>query len=137
MASRGGTSSALRRRAQGRADRDGGPGGLIAKALDPACVVGSVVYPAAVLTAPNVVKVVEGNRFTLGEPDGTKSARVEAIAAQLVAAGFKAPVIEDIRAEIWLKLWGNASFNPIRRSRMRRWRASVASRIQGNLRMTS
>ena len=89
------------------------PGGLIAKALDPACVVGSVVYPAAVLTAPNVVKVVEGNRFTLGEPDGAKSPRVEAIAAQLVAAGFKAPVIEDIRAEIWLKLWGNASFNPV------------------------
>jgi 2-dehydropantoate 2-reductase len=89
------------------------PGGLIAKALDPACVVGSVVYPAAILTAPNVVKVVEGNRFTLGEPDGAKSERVEKIAAQLVAAGFKAPVIEDIRAEIWLKLWGNASFNPI------------------------
>ena len=89
------------------------PGGLIAKGLDPERVVGSVVYPAAVLTAPNVVKVVEGNRFTLGEPDGCRSARAEMIAAKLVAAGFKAPVIEDIRAEIWLKLWGNASFNPI------------------------
>ena len=89
------------------------PGGLIAAALDPARVIGSVVFPAAILMAPNVVKVVEGNRFTLGEPDGTKSARVEAVAAQLVAAGFKAPVIEDIRAEIWLKLWGNASFNPV------------------------
>ena len=76
-------------------------------------MIGSVVYPAAILTAPNVVKVVEGNRFTLGELDGRKSPRVEAIAEQLVAAGFKAPVIEDIRAEIWLKLWGNASFNPI------------------------
>ena len=89
------------------------PGGKIAAKLDPARIVGSVVYPAAILTAPNVVQVVEGNRFTLGEPDGTKSARVEKIASQLVAAGFKAPVIEDIRAEIWLKLWGNASFNPI------------------------
>ena len=89
------------------------PGGRIAATLDPARVIGSVVYPAAILTAPNVVKVVEGNRFTLGELDGSKSPRVETIAGQLVAAGFKAPVIEDIRAEIWLKLWGNASFNPI------------------------
>ena len=89
------------------------PDGQIAAALDPAHVIGSVVFPAAILTAPNVVKVVEGNRFTLGELGGAKSARVEAIASQLVAAGFKAPVIEDIRAEIWLKLWGNASFNPI------------------------
>ena len=89
------------------------PGGRIAATLDPARVIGSVVYPAAILTAPNVVKVVEGSRFTLGELDGRKSARVEAIAKKLVAAGFKVPVIEDIRAEIWLKLWGNASFNPI------------------------
>ncbi len=89
------------------------PDRQIAAALDPSHVIGSVVFPAAILTAPNVVKVVEGNRFTLGELGGAKSARVEAIASQLVAAGFKAPVIDDIRAEIWLKLWGNASFNPI------------------------
>jgi len=76
-------------------------------------VIGSVVFPAAVLTEPGVVKVIEGNRFTLGEPGGSRSARVEALAQKLVAAGFKAPVIEDIRAEIWLKLWGNLSFNPI------------------------
>lgn len=89
------------------------PGGLIAAAIDPKHVIGSVVYPAAILTEPGVVKVVEGNRFTLGEPDGSKSARIEALADKLQAAGFKAPVIADIRAEIWLKLWGNASFNPI------------------------
>ncbi len=89
------------------------PGGLIARHIDPRHVVGSVVFPAAILTRPGVVQVVEGNRFTLGELDGTTSPRVEALAAKLVAAGFKAPVIADIRAEIWLKLWGNASFNPI------------------------
>ncbi len=89
------------------------PGGLIARHLDPARVIGSVVFPAAILSKPGVVEVVEGNRFTLGEPDGSTSPRVEALAAALVKAGFKAPVISDIRAEIWLKLWGNASFNPI------------------------
>ena len=89
------------------------PGGLIARHIDPRHVIGSVVFPAAVLTEPGTVKVIEGNRFTLGEPDGTIGPRVEALAAKLVKAGFKAPVIQDIRAEIWLKLWGNLSFNPI------------------------
>ena len=89
------------------------PGGRIAEHLDPSRVIGSVVFPAAILSEPGVVEVVEGNRFTLGEPDGSISPRVEALAAKLVKAGFKAPVIQDIRAEIWLKLWGNASFNPI------------------------
>src|SRR5204863_4818725 len=56
---------------------------------------------------------VEGKRFTLGEPDGSSSARVQALSAALTRAGFKAPVIADIRSEIWLKLWGNLSFNPI------------------------
>ncbi|WP_336485840.1 2-dehydropantoate 2-reductase [Methylobacterium nigriterrae] len=89
------------------------PGGEIARHLDPAQVIGSVVYPAAILTEPGTVKVVEGNRYTLGEPDGTVSARVSELSRRLVAAGFKSPVIEDIRCEIWLKLWGNLSFNPI------------------------
>ncbi len=89
------------------------PGGAIADAIDPACVVGSVVYPAAELVAPGVVQLVEGNRFTLGEPDGSRSPRVEALAQALMQAGFKAPVSKDIRGEIWVKLWGNLSFNPI------------------------
>ena len=89
------------------------PGGLIAEQLDPAQVIGSVVYPAAVLTEPGVVKVIEGNRFTLGELDGSKSERVLSLAQRLIKAGFKAPVSTDIRGEIWLKLLGNASFNPI------------------------
>jgi 2-dehydropantoate 2-reductase len=89
------------------------PGGLIAKHLDPAQVIGSVVYPAAVLTEPGVVQVIEGHRFGLGELDGTMSPRVQALAQRLIKAGFRAPVTSDIRAEIWLKLWGNLSFNPI------------------------
>jgi 2-dehydropantoate 2-reductase len=89
------------------------PGGLIAAHIDPKHVIGSVVFPAAVLTEPGVVKVVEGNRFTIGEPDGSISPRVIHISDTLQKAGFKSPVIADIRAEIWLKLWGNLSFNPI------------------------
>ena len=89
------------------------PGGEIARHIDPARVIGSVVYPAAVLTKPGVVKVVEGNRFGLGEPSGEITERVKALSQGLTKAGFKAPVTSDIRGEIWLKLWGNLSFNPI------------------------
>ncbi|NEU10520.1 2-dehydropantoate 2-reductase [Methylobacterium sp. BTF04] len=89
------------------------PGGLIAQHLDSKHVIGSVVYPAAVLTEPGVVQVIEGHRFGLGELDGTMSPRVQALAQRLIKAGFRAPVTSDIRSEIWLKLWGNLSFNPI------------------------
>ena len=81
--------------------------------MDPARIIGTVVYPASVLEAPGVVRVVEGKRFTLGELDGTTTPRIQAIAARLVAAGFKAPISENLRAEIWLKLIGNLAFNPI------------------------
>ncbi|HEY0821992.1 MAG TPA: 2-dehydropantoate 2-reductase [Rhizobacter sp.] len=89
------------------------PGGTIARHIEPERVIGGVVYPAAELVAPGVVKVIEGNRFTLGEPDGSRSPRVEALSQALMKAGFKAPVSKDIRGEIWVKLWGNLSFNPI------------------------
>jgi 2-dehydropantoate 2-reductase len=89
------------------------PDGSIVRAIDPARLIGSVVYPAANLVEPGVVHVVEGNRFTLGELDGSTTARIQALSAALTAAGFKAPVSSDIRSEIWLKLWGNMSFNPI------------------------
>lgn len=89
------------------------PDGTIARHIEPERVVGGVVYPAAELIEPGVVRVIEGNRFTLGEPDGSRSARVEALSKVLMSAGFKAPVSKDIRAEIWVKLWGNLSFNPI------------------------
>ncbi len=98
---------------EGKPVRSADPDGTISRNIDPARLIGSVVYPAANLVAPGVVKVVEGNRFTLGELDGETTPRVQAIAASLVKAGFKAPVIGDIRSEIWLKLWGNLSFNPI------------------------
>ena len=89
------------------------PDGSIARAVDPARIIGTVVYPAAVLEAPGVVRVVEGKRFALGELDGSTTPRVEAIAARFVAAGFKAPISDNLRAEIWLKLIGNLAFNPI------------------------
>lgn len=89
------------------------PGGVIASFIEPERVIGSVVYPAAELVEPGVVKVIEGNRFTLGEPDGTRSPRIEQLAATMMKAGFKSPVSKDIRAEIWVKLWGNVSFNPL------------------------
>ena len=76
-------------------------------------VIGCVVYPAAELVSPGVIRHVEGNRFPLGEPDGTTSKRVTQVARCFVQAGLQAPILSDIRAEIWLKLWGNLSFNPI------------------------
>jgi 2-dehydropantoate 2-reductase len=89
------------------------PGGVIAAHIEPERIIGSVVYPAAELVEPGVVKVIEGNRFTLGEPDGNRSERIERLSKALMNAGFKAPVSKDIRNEIWVKLWGNLTFNPI------------------------
>jgi len=89
------------------------PGGRIACAIDPARVLGCVVYPASELSAPGVVRHIEGDRFPLGELDGSVSERVQRVSACFANAGFKAPVLEDIRAEVWLKLWGNLTFNPV------------------------
>jgi len=89
------------------------PGGLLAQHIEAERVIGSVVYPAAELVAPGMVRLIEGNRFTLGEPGGERTPRVEALSQALMGAGFKAPVARDIRSEIWVKLWGNLSFNPI------------------------
>ncbi len=89
------------------------PNGRIGDAISAQRVIGCVVYPAAELVAPGVVKHVEGDRFPLGELDGSTSERVQRISACFEHAGFKAPVLDNIRAEIWLKLWGNLTFNPI------------------------
>ena len=89
------------------------PAGRIAAQIEPGRIIGSVVYPAAELVAPGVVRVIEGNRFTLGELNGERTERIEALSATLIRAGFKAPVSKDIRSELWIKLWGNLSFNPI------------------------
>ena len=89
------------------------PSGLIGKHIPCERVIGCVVYPAAELVSPGVIKHVEGNRFPVGEPDGSTSERVTRISECFVNGGLQAPILNDIRAEIWLKLWGNLTFNPI------------------------
>lgn len=89
------------------------PGDVQWNGFGPDRVLGCVVYPAAEVTEPGTVTHVEGNRFSLGEPSGEKSARAEALSKALTAAGLKAPVRPRLRDEIWVKLWGNLSFNPI------------------------
>jgi 2-dehydropantoate 2-reductase len=89
------------------------PGGTLWSLLPPSKAIGCIVYPAAEVTAPGVIEHSYGNRFTLGEPDGSKSSRVEALSQILMTAGLKAPVRSNIRDEIWVKLWGNLTFNPL------------------------
>jgi 2-dehydropantoate 2-reductase len=89
------------------------PGGTLWKILPPSQAIGCVVYPAAEVVEPGVIEHTYGDRFTLGEPDGTRSARIEAFSAALIGAGLKAPIRPRIRDEIWVKLWGNMAFNPI------------------------
>ncbi|MGH1357322.1 MAG: 2-dehydropantoate 2-reductase [Burkholderiaceae bacterium] len=81
--------------------------------IKPERVLGCVVYPAAEVSEPGVIRHIEGNRFSLGEPGGEKSERALALSKALSAVGLKAPVRPKIRDEIWVKLWGNLSFNPI------------------------
>jgi 2-dehydropantoate 2-reductase len=89
------------------------PGGVVKDAIAARRIVGCVVYPASELVAPGTVVHIEGERFPIGELDGSKSQRAQEISNAFVAAGFKCPVLDDIRSEMWLKLWGNLTFNPI------------------------
>jgi len=89
------------------------PDGRVAAKIPAERVIGCVVYPASELLAPGVVRHIEGDRFPVGELDGSSSERVNRVSACLTGAGFKAPVLDNIRSEIWLKLWGNLTFNPI------------------------
>ena len=89
------------------------PGDAQWNGFGPDRVLGCGVYPAAEVIRPGVIKHIEGNRFSLGEPDGSKSERATALSQALAAAGLKAPVRPRVRDEIWVKLWGNLSFNPI------------------------
>ncbi len=82
-------------------------------AIGPERAIGCVVYPATTIERPGVVRHVYGDKFAIGEPDGTESERCRALAGALGASGFRAPVLSDIRSELWLKLWGNLCFNPI------------------------
>jgi 2-dehydropantoate 2-reductase len=88
-------------------------GGGLWDLLPPRQAIGCIVYPAAEVIEPGVIEHTYGNRFTLGEPDGSKSPRVEALSQMLMKAGLKAPVRTNIRDEIWVKLWGNLAFNPL------------------------
>ena len=87
--------------------------GKIWRSLDPAKAIGCVVYPAAEIVEPGIIKHNGGERFTLGEPDGSKSERLKVIADLLISGGLKAPQKSNLRDEIWIKLWGNCSFNII------------------------
>src|SRR5918911_1000833 len=89
------------------------PDGSLWELLHPRRAIGCIVYPAVEVTEPGVIEHTYGDRFTLGEPDGSRSERAGALSAALVAAGFKAPVRPRIRDELWVKLWGNMAFNPL------------------------
>ena len=89
------------------------PGGVIATAIEPRRVVGSLAYFATDIVEPGVIRHTEGNRISFGEPDGSKSERARRIAESLIAAGFRCPVTPRFRHEIWVKLLGNVAFNPI------------------------
>lgn len=88
------------------------PGGVQWDKIGPERAIGCVVYPATEVAEPGVIRHLDGNRFTLGEPTGEKTERVQALSHALISAGFRAPV-RDIRDELWVKLWGNLTFNPI------------------------
>ena len=89
------------------------PRGVCKDGIPAERIIGCVVYPATELVAPGVVRHVEGDRFPLGELDGSISNRVKDLSDVFAKSGLKAPVLENIRDEIWLKLWGNLTFNPI------------------------
>ena len=89
------------------------PGGVLFDRIDPDRIIGCIAYPAAAVAEPGIIRHIEGNRFPLGELDGSESERSAGVADLFTAAGFKSRVLTDIRSEIWLKLWGNLTFNPI------------------------
>ena len=98
---------------EGRIVQSVDPNGQVSALLPPSRAIGCIVYPAAEVTAPGVIDHSYGDRFSLGEPDGSRSPRAQALSEALIAAGFKAPVRPKIRDELWVKLWGNMAFNPI------------------------
>jgi 2-dehydropantoate 2-reductase len=89
------------------------PDGVIAANVEPERIVGCVVFPAATVAAPGIIQHEEGDRFSVGELDGSKSTRIQAIYNMIVGSGLKSYILDNVRAEIWLKAWGNLSFNPI------------------------
>jgi len=89
------------------------PGGVINRCVDPARVIGCVIYPSAIITEPGIIEHIEGTRFAIGEPDGSKSERCRRIADAFIKAGLRCPIRADIRHDMWVKLMGNVAYNPI------------------------
>jgi len=89
------------------------PDGIISNNILSKHVIGCVSYPAAEVTSPGIIRHIEGIRFPIGELDGAISSRAKTISSVLTQAGFKSPILNDIRSEIWLKAWGTLAFNPI------------------------
>ena len=89
------------------------PDGTVWSLLPPERTIGCIVYPAAEVPEPGIIDHSYGDRFTLGEPDGSRTPRIAALSEALIGAGFKAPIRPKIRDELWVKLWGNLAFNPI------------------------
>jgi 2-dehydropantoate 2-reductase len=89
------------------------PNGVISRSIDSSRVIGCVVYPSAVIVESGVIEHIEGTRFSLGEPDGSKSERCRRIADALIRAGLRCPIRSEIRHEMWVKLMGSVAFNPI------------------------
>jgi len=89
------------------------PGGVISQHIDPARVIGCVVYPSTEIVEPGVISHMEGTRFAIGEPDGSKSERCRLIADSFIKAGLRCPIRTNIRHDIWVKLMGNVAYNPI------------------------
>jgi 2-dehydropantoate 2-reductase len=89
------------------------PTGAIQRNIPCERVIGCVVYPATEVLAPGVIKQIEGNRFPVGDLDGTESERVKRVSECFIRGGLQSPVLTDIRGEMWLKLWGNMTFNPM------------------------
>ena len=97
----------------GRRLRTLDPDGVLAAAVPAERIVGCIAYPAAEKSAPGVIRHVEGDRFPVGELDGSRSERAAAIASAFSDAGFVSRVLTDIRSHLWVKAWGNLAFNPI------------------------
>ncbi|HEV8487458.1 MAG TPA: 2-dehydropantoate 2-reductase [Blastocatellia bacterium] len=89
------------------------PGGVVSNSIDPARVIGCVVYPSTIITEPGVVEHIEGTRFAIGEPDGGKSERCRLVADAFIKAGLRCPIRGKIRHDMWVKLMGSVAFNPI------------------------
>ena len=89
------------------------PGGLLFNSIDPNRLIGCIAYPATTISKPGVIQHIEGNRFPVGELSGMKTERVQMVSDLFAESGFKSRILDDIRSEIWLKLWGNLTFNPI------------------------